>query len=185
MPSTPSSSCCTRHAARRAGFPAARAVLRREYQDQQNLAIANCLAQAEAFMAGNPAPAVRAELEKQKLPRGQAGLPRRLWAKGVFRGSPEHARIVFPQLDPQTLGRLCCRCTSTRCSRRASSGASTPSTSGGVELGKKLAEQLARRSAISAGGHAAPQRLARLLEHIRKMAAGSLIREDNALCRFR
>src|SRR6185503_18713990 len=38
-------------------------------QPQQDLAIANCLAQAEAFMAGNPPSAVRAELERQNLPR--------------------------------------------------------------------------------------------------------------------
>src|SRR6185369_15362283 len=37
-------------------------------QPQQDLAIANCLAQAEAFMAGNPPAAVRAELERLKLP---------------------------------------------------------------------------------------------------------------------
>src|SRR5690606_24760913 len=37
-------------------------------QSQQDLAIANCLAQAEAFMAGQPIEAVRAELERQKTP---------------------------------------------------------------------------------------------------------------------
>src|SRR5262249_47541412 len=37
-------------------------------QAQQDWAIANCLAQAEAFMAGQPAAAVRADLERQKLP---------------------------------------------------------------------------------------------------------------------
>src|SRR5690606_9136251 len=37
-------------------------------QMQQDLAIANGLAQAEAFMAGQPADEVRADLERQKLP---------------------------------------------------------------------------------------------------------------------
>ena len=37
-------------------------------QDHQNLAIANCLAQAEAFMSGQSAEAVRADLERQNVP---------------------------------------------------------------------------------------------------------------------
>src|SRR5260370_14698997 len=36
-------------------------------QDHQDLAIANCLAQAEAFMAGQPAEVVEADLRRQGL----------------------------------------------------------------------------------------------------------------------
>src|SRR5207237_10338029 len=37
-------------------------------QAQQNLAIASCLAQAEAFMTGQSAETVRADLERQEMP---------------------------------------------------------------------------------------------------------------------
>ncbi|MGH8267487.1 MAG: glucose-6-phosphate isomerase, partial [Steroidobacteraceae bacterium] len=40
-------------------------------QEQQNLAIASCLAQAEALMAGQSADTVRAELERTRLPPAQ------------------------------------------------------------------------------------------------------------------
>jgi glucose-6-phosphate isomerase len=37
-------------------------------QDHQNLAIANCVAQAEAFLNGQSADTVRADLERQNMP---------------------------------------------------------------------------------------------------------------------
>jgi glucose-6-phosphate isomerase len=72
-------------------------------QPQQNLAIANCLAQAEAFAFGQSPEQVRAELAAQKLPeeRIQALIPHK-----VHEGSRPVSLLMFEQLDPATLGRL-------------------------------------------------------------------------------
>ena len=70
---------------------------------QQELAIASCLAQAEAFMTGQSAEDVRADLERQKLPeeRITALIPQK-----VHPGSRPNSIVLFPYLDPATLGRL-------------------------------------------------------------------------------
>lgn len=72
-------------------------------QPQQNLAIASCLAQAEAFALGQDASQVRAELTQQKLPeeRIQALIPHK-----IHEGSRPLSLWMFEQLDPRTLGRL-------------------------------------------------------------------------------
>src|SRR5246127_5480606 len=72
-------------------------------QPQQNLAIASCLAQAEAFMAGQSADTVRAELVRQGLPpaRVAALIPHK-----IDPGSRPSTIILFQKLDPSTLGKL-------------------------------------------------------------------------------
>jgi len=72
-------------------------------QSQQDLAIANCLAQAEAFAFGLTADQVRAELERQKLSpdRIAALVPHKLHV-----GSRPVSLVAFERLDPRTLGRL-------------------------------------------------------------------------------
>ena len=72
-------------------------------QSQQNLAIANCLAQAEAFALGQGAEQVREELTRQKLPpeRIQELVPHKL-----DEGSRPLSLYVFERLDPATLGRI-------------------------------------------------------------------------------
>jgi glucose-6-phosphate isomerase len=72
-------------------------------QAQQNLAIANCLAQAEALALGQGEERVRAELAKQKLS------PERLAAlvpHKIHQGSRPLSLLMFERLDPVTLGRL-------------------------------------------------------------------------------
>ncbi len=72
-------------------------------QAQQDLAIANCLAQAEAFAFGQDAAAVQADLKRRGLPdeRIAALLPHKLHP-----GNRPSTLVMFPRLDPTTLGRL-------------------------------------------------------------------------------
>ena len=72
-------------------------------QPQQDLAIANCLAQAEAFALGKDADQVRADLARQKLSpeRIAALLPHK-----IHQGSRPLSLLLFERLDPATLGRI-------------------------------------------------------------------------------
>jgi len=72
-------------------------------QAQQDLAIANCLAQAEAFALGQDAAAVRADLMRAKLPEAKiaALLPHK-----IHEGNRPSSLLMFEQLDPLTLGRI-------------------------------------------------------------------------------
>jgi glucose-6-phosphate isomerase len=72
-------------------------------QHQQDLAIANCLAQAEAFAFGQDATQVEADLRRQELSdeRIAALIPHK-----VHPGSRPVTLLLFARLDPATLGRL-------------------------------------------------------------------------------
>jgi glucose-6-phosphate isomerase len=72
-------------------------------QAQQDLAIASCLAQAEALALGKDADEVRAELERQKLSpeRIAALLPHK-----IHQGNRPLSLLLFQHLDPATLGRI-------------------------------------------------------------------------------
>jgi glucose-6-phosphate isomerase len=133
-------------------------------QPQQDLAIANCLAQAEAFMAGNPAAAVRAELERQKMPpeRVQYLVPHKVHA-----GDRPSTIIGFQQLDPMTLGRLVALYEHKVFTQSVIWGINA-FDQWGVELGKKLAEQLAPAVRDPAAGQASAAGVARLLQQIDK-----------------
>ena len=72
-------------------------------QHQQNLAIANCLAQAEAFALGQAEEAVREELTRQKLPPERI---KELIPHKVHQGSRPLSLYVFERLNPATLGRI-------------------------------------------------------------------------------
>ena len=72
-------------------------------QAQQDLAIANALAQAEAFAFGQDAAQVTADLQRQGV------LPARiaeLVPHKVHAGNRPSTLIMFPKLDPATLGKL-------------------------------------------------------------------------------
>jgi glucose-6-phosphate isomerase len=72
-------------------------------QPQQDLAIASCLAQAEALALGKDADEVRAELERQKLPPERIAA---LLAHKIHEGSRPLSLLLFERLDPATLGRI-------------------------------------------------------------------------------
>lgn len=134
-------------------------------QEQQNLAIANCLAQAEAFMAGQPADAVRHELERQNLPAERIEA---LVAHKVHAGSRPSTVFLFEKLDPATLGRLIALYEHKVFTQGVVWGINS-FDQWGVELGKKLAEQLAPAVRDPSGGHPARPELAKLLKSVAEL----------------
>ncbi len=138
------------------------------HQEQQNLAIANCLAQAEAFMGGNPPPAVRTELEKQKLSAERVDY---LIPHKVHLGDRPSTIIAFQQLDPVTLGRLIALYEHKVFTQSVVWGINA-FDQWGVELGKKLAEQLAPAVRDPSGSAPRSAPVGRLLHVIDKWRAG-------------
>jgi glucose-6-phosphate isomerase len=72
-------------------------------QPQQDLAIANCLAQAEAFAFGQSAAAVAADLRRQGVSEARSA---ELVPHKVHQGNRPSTLIMFARLDPATLGKL-------------------------------------------------------------------------------
>jgi glucose-6-phosphate isomerase len=72
-------------------------------QAQQNLAIANCLAQAEALALGQDAATIRADLARAKIPEARVA---ELIPHKIHEGSRPVSLLMFEQLDPRTLGRI-------------------------------------------------------------------------------
>src|SRR6202158_531506 len=72
-------------------------------QAQQDLAIASCLAQAEAFAFGKDADQIRADLARQKLSPERIAA---LLAHKVHQGNRPVSLLLFERLDPATLGRI-------------------------------------------------------------------------------
>jgi glucose-6-phosphate isomerase len=133
-------------------------------QPQQNLAIASCLAQAEAFTNGQSAQTVRQELERQNLPpaRAQALIPHK-----IDPGSRPSTIVLFRRLDPATLGRLVALYEHNVFTQSVIWGINA-FDQWGVELGKRLTEQLAPAVQDPAGGHAAPATVLKLLATVAK-----------------
>jgi glucose-6-phosphate isomerase len=128
-------------------------------QAQQNLAIASCLAQAEALSNGQSADTVRAELERQGVPPAQleALIPHKLNP-----GSRPSTIVLFQQLDPATLGRLIALYEHSVLTQSVVWGINA-FDQWGVELGKKLTSQLAPAVQDPGGGHPAPAAVMKLL----------------------
>jgi len=131
-------------------------------QPQQNLAIASCLAQAEAFMTGRNAAEVRAELERQQLPAAQL---QALTPHKVHPGSRPSTIVLFERLDPATLGKLIALYEHCVFTQSVVWGIDA-FDQWGVELGKKLTEQLVPAVEHPAGGHAAPVPVLKLLKRV-------------------
>jgi glucose-6-phosphate isomerase len=131
-------------------------------QAQQDLAIANCLAQAEAFMGGQPAETVRADLQKQNLPPERI---EQLIAHKIHQGGRPGTIVLFQKLDPTTLGKLIALYEHKVFTQGVIWGVNS-FDQWGVELGKKLAEQLAPAVRDPAGGHPAPAPVLKLLGRI-------------------
>jgi glucose-6-phosphate isomerase len=72
-------------------------------QAQQDLAIASCLAQAEAFALGQDEAAVRADLSRAKLPEARIA---ELIPHKIHEGNRPLSLLMFQQLDARTLGRI-------------------------------------------------------------------------------
>lgn len=128
-------------------------------QPQQNLAIASCLAQAQALTNGQSAETVREELVRQGLPpeRIEALIPHK-----VDPGSRPNTIVLFRQLDPATLGRLIALYEHSVLTQSVVWGINA-FDQWGVELGKKLTAQLVPAVEAPGSNHAATPGLNKLL----------------------
>jgi glucose-6-phosphate isomerase len=108
------------------------------HQSAQDLALANALAQAEAFALGQDAAAVRADLERAKLPdeRIEALIPHK-----IHEGNRPLSLLLFPRLDPMTLGRIIALYEHKVFVQSVVWG-NNAFDQWGVELGKKLCESI-------------------------------------------
>jgi glucose-6-phosphate isomerase len=131
-------------------------------QSQQNLAIANCFAQAEAFMNGQSAETVRADLERQNLSpeRLEPLIPHK-----VHPGSRPSTILLFQKTDPATLGKLIALYEHKVFTQGVIWGINS-FDQWGVELGKKLAEQFIPLVNDPASGRQAPAGVLRLLSRV-------------------
>ncbi len=134
-------------------------------QNHQDLAIANCLAQAEAFMAGQSAETVRADLARQNVPPERIAS---LLAHKVHQGSRPGTICLFEKLDPATLGKLIALYEHKVFTQGVIWGINS-FDQWGVELGKRLAEQLIPAVQDPTGGHPAAPAVARLLASIQQL----------------
>jgi len=133
-------------------------------QHHQDLAIANCLAQAQAFMNGQSADAVRADLQRQGLAPERIDA---LVAHKVHQGSRPSTICLFAKLDPATLGKLIALYEHKVFTQGVVWGINS-FDQWGVELGKKLAEQLAP-AVRDPAGHQAPPGIAKLLAVVHEL----------------
>jgi glucose-6-phosphate isomerase len=109
------------------------------YQQQQNLALANCFAQAQAFAFGQTAEQVRADLAGKGLPESEIA---RLTPHKLHPGNRPSSLLLFPRLGPKTLGRLIALYEHAVFTQSVLWGINA-FDQWGVELGKKLADSLA------------------------------------------
>jgi glucose-6-phosphate isomerase len=136
-------------------------------QPQQNLAIASCLAQAEAFMNGQTAQEVREELQRQGLPlaRLEALVPAK-----VDPGSRPSTIMLFQKLDPAALGRVIALYEHSVFTQSVVWGINA-FDQWGVELGKKLTQRLVPAVEDPAGAHGAAPAIQKLLETVARWRA--------------
>ena len=109
------------------------------FQAQHDLALANCLAQAEAFAFGQTELQVQADLEAKGVPAEEIA---RLLTHKVHVGNRPSSLILFPRLGPRTLGRLIAWYEH-KVYVQSVIWDVNPFDQWGVELGKKLAGSMA------------------------------------------
>ncbi len=109
------------------------------YQQQQNLALANCFAQAQAFALGQTEDQIRQDLSARGLPEAEIA---RLVPHKLHPGNRPSSLILFPRLGPKTLGRLIALYEHKVFVQSVIWGINA-FDQWGVELGKKLADSLA------------------------------------------
>ena len=131
-------------------------------QAQQNLAIASCLAQAEALTNGQSAETVRTDLEHQGLPAAQIDT---LIPHKINPGSRPLTLVLFRQLDPTTLGRLIALYEHSVLTQSVVWGINA-FDQWGVELGKTLTKTIAPAVNDPAGGHPVPVAIGKLIARI-------------------
>ncbi|HEY0941070.1 MAG TPA: glucose-6-phosphate isomerase [Steroidobacter sp.] len=133
------------------------------FQQQQNLALANCFAQAQAFAFGQTEAQVRQDLAAKGTSESEIA---RLIPHKLHPGNRPSTVILFPRLGPKTLGRLISLYEHKVFTQSVIWGINA-FDQWGVELGKKLAESLAPALEKPAEAAAEPS-LRNLLEHVAK-----------------
>jgi glucose-6-phosphate isomerase len=133
------------------------------WQQQQNLALANCFAQAQAFAFGQTEEQVRADLSSKGLPAVEI---ERLTPHKVHPGNRPSSIILFPRLGPKTLGRLIALYEHKVFTQSVIWNINA-FDQWGVELGKKLVESVAPLVVEYPVKNDQPY-LAGLLEHVAK-----------------
>jgi glucose-6-phosphate isomerase len=131
------------------------------YQQQQNLALANCFAQAQAFAFGQTAEQVGADLAHKGVSETAIA---QLTPHKVHPGNKPSSIILFPRLGPKTLGRLIALYEHKVFTQSVIWGINA-FDQWGVELGKKLAESVAPAVENPQGGSSDPG-LNALLNHV-------------------
>ncbi len=144
-------------------------------QNHQDLAIANCLAQAQAFMEGQSAEVVQAQLQRQDVPPQRIS---ELLAHKVHEGSRPSTVCAFAKLDPATLGKLIAFYEHKVFTQGVVWGINS-FDQWGVELGKKLAEQMAPAVKDPGAGHPAPRGWPGCWPWFRNCATGRDVRSDS------
>ncbi len=109
------------------------------FQQQYDLALANCFAQAEAFAFGQTEEQVRADLMSKGVSAEEIA---RLVPHKVHAGNRPSSLILFPKLGPRTLGRLIAWYEH-KVFVQSVIWDINPFDQWGVELGKKLAGSMA------------------------------------------
>jgi glucose-6-phosphate isomerase len=109
------------------------------YQQQQNLALANCFAQAQAFAFGQTEAQVREDLSSKGVAESEIA---RLIPHKLHPGNRPSSVLLFPRLGPKTLGRLISLYEHKVFTQSVIWGINA-FDQWGVELGKKLADSLA------------------------------------------
>jgi glucose-6-phosphate isomerase len=136
------------------------------YQEQQDLALANCFAQAQAFAFGQTEQQVRADLAGKGLPESEIA---RLTPHKVHPGDRPSSIVLFPRLGPKTLGRLIALYEH-KVFTQSVIWDINAFDQWGVELGKKLADSLAPALQNPATASVEPS-LGNLLAHVAKWRA--------------
>jgi glucose-6-phosphate isomerase len=136
-------------------------------QAQQDLAIANALAQAEAFAFGQDAAAVRADLARSNLTPARIEA---LIAHKIDEGNRPLSLLLFERLDPATLGRLIALYEHKVFVQSVVWG-NNAFDQWGVELGKKLCEGIIPLVADPASALGVSSSLAGGLRYVQKWRA--------------
>jgi glucose-6-phosphate isomerase len=119
------------------------------YQQQQNLALANCFAQAQAFAFGQTEQQITEDLSAKGVAPHEIA---RLIPHKLHPGNRPNSILLFPRLGPKTLGRLIALYEHKVFTQSVIWGINA-FDQWGVELGKKLADSLAP---VLEGGAEAP-----------------------------
>jgi glucose-6-phosphate isomerase len=133
------------------------------FQEQQNLALANCFAQAQAFAFGQSAEQVRADLAAKGTPAPEI---ERLIPHKIHPGNRPSSILLFQRLGPKTLGRLIALYEH-KVFTQSVLWNTNAFDQWGVELGKKLADSLAPAITSPATANADPS-LKGLLDAVQK-----------------